>query len=222
MRRGRYGHVVPSSAAVLTFVLGTLVFLVVPGPGMLFILGRAIALGTRAALVTAVGNYAGVLVLLAGVSAGVGLLVERVAIALVVLKFVGAAYLIWLGVQAYRHRGQLAAALNAPTARPSRPTRAFLEGSVVGLTNPKAIVFFATVLPQFTDPAQGPVGVQVAVFGLVFCTLAAVMDAGWALGAGSARDWFAISPRRLRRLGGAGGLTMIGLGIGVAATGRHP
>lgn len=215
-----YGKQMPSSAAVLTFFLGTLVFLVVPGPGMLFILGRAIALGPRAALLTAAGNYAGVLVLLAGVSVGVGVLVERVAVALVVLKFVGAAYLVWLGVHAYRHRGRLAATLTKPTIAP-RPARAFLEGSVVGLTNPKAIVFFATVLPQFTDPAQGTVGLQVAVFGLVFCTLAAAMDAGWALGAGTARDWFATSPRRLRRLGGAGGLTMIGLGIGVAATGRH-
>jgi threonine/homoserine/homoserine lactone efflux protein len=210
----------PSSAAVLTFFLGTLVFLVVPGPGMLFILGRAIALGPRAALVTAAGNYIGVLVLLAGVSVGVGVLVERVAAALVVLKFVGAAYLIWLGVQAYRHRGRLAATLKEPTTAPL-PGRAFVEGSVVGLTNPKAIVFFATVLPQFTDPAQGMIGLQVAVFGLVFCTLAAAMDAGWALGAGTARDWFATSPRRLRRLGGAGGLTMIGLGLGVAATGHH-
>ena len=170
---------------------------------------------------TAAGNYAGVLVLLAGVSVGVGVLVERVAVALVVLKFVGAAYLVWLGVQAYRHRGRLAVALHEPSSTP-RPARAFLEGSVVGLTNPKAIVFFATVLPQFADPTQGTVGLQVAVFGLVFCTLAALMDAGWALGAGTARDWFATSPRRQRLLGGAGGLTMIGLGIGVAATGRNP
>lgn len=89
-----------------------------------------------------------------------------------------------------------------------------LEGSLVGVDESEAIVFFTTVLPQFTDPAQGTVGLQVAVLGLVFCTLAAVMDAGWAFGAGRARDWFATSPRRLRRLGGAGGLTMIGLGIG--------
>lgn len=211
----------PSSAAIVTFVLSTLVFLLVPGPSMLFILGRAVALGSRPALMTAAGNFVGVLVLLAGVSVGVGVLVDRVAVALDVLKFVGAAYLIWLGVQAYRHRARLAAALHDATSAP-RPGRAFVEGVVVGLTNPKAIVFFATVLPQFTNPTQGGTSVQVAVLGLVFCTLAATMDAVWAIAAGTARDWFATSPRRVRRLGGAGGLTMIGLGIGVAATGRHP
>ena len=210
----------PSASATVTFLLGSLVFVVVPGPSVFFILGRAISLGRRVALVTAVGNLAGVLVFVAAVSFGVGALIERVAVALTVLQYLGAAYLVWLGIQAFRHRHQLVEALSDPGKRPST-RRGFWEGVLVGLTNPKAIVFFAAILPQFVDPAAGSPATQMLVLGLLFCLLASTMDVVWAGAAGTARDWFATSPTRLRRLGGAGGLIMIGMGVGVAATGRQ-
>ncbi len=215
-----YRDEVPTAAATVTFLLGSLVFVVVPGPSVFFILGRAIALGRRAALATAAGNLAGVLVLVAAVSLGVGTLVERVAVALTVLKLLGAAYLIWLGVQAYRHRGELVAALTDAAKMPPAG-RAFREGTVVGLTNPKAIIFFGAVLPQFVDYSRPSLTTQMLVLGVIFCVLASSMDALWALLAGTARDWFATSPVRLRRMGGGGGLLMIGMGVGIAATGRQ-
>ncbi|WP_085910710.1 MULTISPECIES: LysE family translocator [Pseudonocardia] len=208
----------PSTAAIVAFLLGTLVFVVVPGPSVLFIIGRAVALGRRAALATVAGNLSGVLVIVAAVSLGIGAVIERFAVALTVLKFAGAAYLIVLGVQAWRHRGDAPDPSDAATGRAGR--RAFRQGLVVGLTNPKAIVFFAAVLPQFVDPSRGTAAGQMLVLGLLFCALASMVDLGWALGAGSARDWFARSPGRLRATGGAGGLALVGMGIGVAATGR--
>ena len=90
----------------------------------------------------------------------------------------------------------------------------------VGVTNPKTIVFFAAVLPQFIDRGQGHVAVQMLLLGLVFNIIAIASDMTWGLAAATARDWFARSPRRLSLVGGIGGLTMIGLGITVAATGR--
>jgi threonine/homoserine/homoserine lactone efflux protein len=134
-----------------------------------------------------------------------------------VLKLVGAGYLIYLGIQTYRSRGRLVAALGQPAGA---DRRLFWQGIVVGVTNPKALVFFAAVLPQFVDTGAGHVTAQMLVLGLVFAVLAAGLDSLWGLAAGAARDWFATSPARLRRLGGAGGLTMIVMGAGLAFTGR--
>lgn len=94
------------------------------------------------------------------------------------------------------------------------------EGFAVGVANPKTIVFFAAVLPQFVDHAQGHVVVQMLVLGLVFNIIAVASDSLWGLIAATGRDWFARSPQRLSLVGGIGGLTMIGLGVTVAATGR--
>jgi threonine/homoserine/homoserine lactone efflux protein len=98
--------------------------------------------------------------------------------------------------------------------------RTLAEGFAVGVTNPKTIVFFAAVLPQFIDPAQGPVVVQMLVLGLIFNVIAVASDTVWGLVAAAARDWFGRSPQRLATVGGVGGLTMIGLGVTVAVTGR--
>ena len=91
---------------------------------------------------------------------------------------------------------------------------------VVGIANPKAIVFFAAILPQFVDATGAPTAVQMAVLGLVFVAIALVSDSVWGLVAGSARIWFVRSPRRLARLGAAGGLMMIGLGTQLALSNR--
>ena len=132
----------PTSSATVAFLLGSLVFVLVPGPSVFFILGRAIALGRRAALATAAGNLLGVLVLVLAVSLGLGALIERSAVVLMILQFAGAAYLVWLGIQAFRHRGRLAASVDHVGGR-QRAGRTFREGFFVGITNPKAIVFFA-------------------------------------------------------------------------------
>jgi threonine/homoserine/homoserine lactone efflux protein len=91
---------------------------------------------------------------------------------------------------------------------------------LVGLTNPKAAVFFGAILPQFVDRSSGHVPLQMILFATMFSAMALVCDCSWGLVAGTARDWFARSPRRLAMVGGAGGLAMVGLGVGIAVTGR--
>jgi threonine/homoserine/homoserine lactone efflux protein len=210
---------VPSTQALVTFVLAGVVLVAIPGPSVLFIVGRALAHGRRAALASVAGNTVGASLVVVAVALGLGAVAARSATVFTTLKLLGAAYLVYLGVHAWRTRGDLAAALGTPGAAADR--RIFLQGVVVGATNPKVLVFFAAVLPQFTDPAAGDPAVQMLVLGLLFAVLAAVLDSTWGLAAGAARDWFATSPARLRRVGGLGGLTMIGLGAALAVSGRR-
>jgi len=123
-------------------------------------------------------------------------------------------------VQAVRHRRTLARVLDAATA-PRGTRRILREGYVVGITNPKAAVFMAAVLPQFTDPARGHVPIQLLLLGLVFVGIALVSDSIWGLAAGYTRGWLGRSPQRLEALGGLGGLVMIGLGVRLALVGRR-
>jgi threonine/homoserine/homoserine lactone efflux protein len=153
------------------------------------------------------------------VAFGVGALVERSVAIFTVIKLAGAAYLVYLGVQAIRHRGSLRAALEV-AAQPRSLGRILSDGIAVGATNPKVIVFFAAVLPQFVNRSAGHVQVQMLLLGSVFLAIAVVCDSSWALAAGSARSWLARSPRRLEMVGGAGGLAMIGIGASLALTGR--
>jgi threonine/homoserine/homoserine lactone efflux protein len=202
--------------AALSFLL-----IAVPGPSVLFVIGRALAHGRRAALTTVVGNTLGAYVLVVAVALGIGSIVERSVLAFTVLKLAGAAYLVYLGVKAWRQRGSLRAAFTeSGPAVHGGPLRTLGEGFAVGVANPKTIVFFAAVLPQFADPGEGHVPAQMLLLGLVFNVIALVSDSVWGLVASAARAWFARSPRRLAAVGGVGGLTMIGLGVTVAATGR--
>jgi len=211
---------VPSTAHLLAFLLAGVVLVAIPGPSVLFIVGRALAHGRRAALTSVAGNTTGVALVVVAVALGVGAVAAASAAVFSVLKLVGAVYLIYLGVQTWRHRGDLATALGR-AGGPPPGRRVFWQGVAVGATNPKVLVLFVALLPQFTDPDAGSPAVQMLVLGLLFAVLAATLDSVWGLAAGAARDWFATSPARLRRVGGTGGLMMIGLGATPALTGRH-
>ncbi|MEU5367324.1 LysE family translocator [Streptomyces sp. NPDC005925] len=208
-----------SSDRLAAFAAMSFLLIVIPGPSVLFVIGRALAQGRRAALTTVVGNTVGAYLLVTAVALGVGSVVERSAVVFTALKLTGAAYLVYLGVKSWRDRGALreafAGTVPAPVGR-----RTFWEGFAVGVSNPKTIVFFAAVLPQFADPARGRVVVQMLLLGLVFNLIAVTCDSAWGLVAAGARDWFASSPGRLAAVGGTGGLAMIGLGVTVALTGR--
>ncbi|MCP9966461.1 LysE family translocator [Actinomadura madurae] len=154
------------------------------------------------------------------VALGVGSIVERSVIVFTMVKLVGAAYLLYLGVQAFRHRHSLQAELGGTGPEVGNRARDLWQGFVVGVTNPKTTVFFVAVLPQFVVREHGHVPLQMLVFGLIFSFIALLCDSVWGLAAGTARAWFARSPRRLAAIGGTGGLMMIGLGVTVAATGR--
>jgi threonine/homoserine/homoserine lactone efflux protein len=205
---------------LLPFAAVALVILVIPGPSVLFVVGRAVALGRRAGVVTAAGNEIGELLQVAAVAVGIGAIVERSLLVFTVLKLLGACYIIYLGIRAIRERRALTEILNSTTA-PRRTTRIALDGFIVGATNPKSAIFFAAVLPQFVTPTAGHLPLQLLTLGLIFVVIALVSDSAWALAAGTARNWFARSPRRLELVGGTGGLLMITLGLRLALTGRR-
>jgi threonine/homoserine/homoserine lactone efflux protein len=210
---------VVDSHALTSFIVAAFVLIVVPGPSVLFVVSRGVALGRRAAIVTAIGNAAGIYMQVVAVALGVGTVIERSVVLLDAIRLLGAAYLVYLGVQAVRHRRALASVLDLGARAPERRNLA-LEGFVVGVSNPKWVVFFTAILPQFIDPAGAPVPVQMLALGAIAVGIAIVSDSAWGMLAGTARSWLARSPRRLEALGGVGGLTMIGLGVRLAATGR--
>ena len=208
------------SHALASFTVAAFVLIVVPGPSVLFVVSRGVALGRRAAVVTAIGNAAGVYMQVVTVALGVGAVIERSVVLLGAIRLLGAAYLVYLGVQAIRHRRALASVLDMGSRVAVRRNLA-LQGFVVGISNPKGIVFFTAILPQFVDPAGAPVPLQMLALGAIAVGIAVVSDSAWGMVAGTARGWLASSPRRLEALGGVGGLTMIGLGVRLAATGRR-
>jgi threonine/homoserine/homoserine lactone efflux protein len=211
--------VVISGGQLLAFTLAAVVIIVVPGPGVLFVIGRALVDGRRTALATAAGHAAGNYVVAACVAVGLGTVLQRSAEAFIVVKLAGAAYLAWLGIQAIRHRKSLADALSAPHA-PRGPWRALRDGAVVGVTNPKAYILFGAILPQFVNRAAGQVPAQMLLLSAIAVGIGLASDSVWGVTAGGVRAWFARSPGRLALVGGAGGLAMIAVGVSVALTGR--
>ena len=205
---------------LLAFTVTAFVLIAIPGPSVLFTVSRAITLGRAAGVATVAGNTVGAFAQVVAVAFGIGPLVERSVLLFTLLKLAGAAYLIFLGAQAIRHRRSLAEALGAKI-EPKSATRIVIDGFTVGVTNPKVIVFFAAMLPQFVDRQSGNVPVQIIALGAIFAAIALFSDSTWALAAGTVRSWLANSPRRLELVGGAGGLAMIAIGTRLALTGRN-
>ncbi len=209
-----------SAGHLIGFALASLVLIVIPGPGVLFVVGRALAHGRRTALATACGHAAGSFAVAACVAVGLGALLQRSAEAFVIVKVAGALYLIWLGIHAIRNRKSLASTFAAVSV-PTDAWRALRDGAVVGITNPKAYILYGAILPQFVDRAAGHVAAQMLLLALVSVSIGAISDCAWGFAASAVRAWFARSPRRFELVGGAGGLAMIGVGVTVALTGRQ-
>jgi len=205
---------------LLAFTITSVVLIAIPGPSVLFVVSRAITLGKAAGVATVAGNTAGAFTQVIAVAFGIGPLVERSVLLFTVLKLAGACYLVFLGVQAIRHRRSLAEALGSTIERKTT-TRIVIDGFMVGVTNPKVIVFFAAMLPQFIERQSGHVPIQIIMLGAIFAGIALISDSTWALAAGTIRAWLASSPRRLAVLGGTGGLAMIAIGTRLAFTGRQ-
>ncbi|HSS67388.1 MAG TPA: LysE family translocator [Nocardioidaceae bacterium] len=209
----------PPTDHLIAFTITCAVVVLIPGPSVLFTVGRALSLGRRGALLTVVGNATGVYIQVVFVAAGLGAVVATSATAYTAVKVAGALYLIWLGVQAIRHRQSWAEA-RPDAALPRGAWRILRQGLVVGVTNPKMIIFLTAVLPQFTDTGRS-VGPQILVLGAIVVAIALVCDSLWALAAGTARAWFARSPGRIRAMSGVGGAAMIGLGATFLVAGGH-
>ncbi len=204
---------------LLEFAAVALAVIVIPGPSVLFVVGRTLAHGRATALASVAGNELGEFVLAAIAALGVGSLIQRSAVLFTAMKLAGAIYLVYLGVRALMQRKEHSM---ASTLAPTRTTRrAVADGFLVGVANPKTAVFFAAVLPQFVNRPAGHVPAQMLLLGFLFVLIALLSDSAWAAVAGGARSWFGRSPRRMELIGGAGGLAMIGLGITLAVTGRR-
>lgn len=187
-----------------------MVVIVVPGPSVVFVIGRAMILGTRGAVISVLGNGIGVGIQILAVAFGVGAVVSQSELLFGIVKVVGAAFLIYLGVEGIRHRRVFAATqADAPSVT---TRRLLLDSSVVGITNAKTLVFFIASFPLFVDPARGSVILQMLVLGGFFWVVGIASDLVWAVAAGSARAWLSRSATRLEWVRAGGGFALIGLG----------
>jgi len=197
------------------YIVAAMVIILAPGPSVLFVIARAIAWGRATAVFTVAGNVTGAFSLSVFVALGLGPVLERSEIAYVAVQWAGGLYLIYLGIEAIWKRSLQAADManqgdTAPSIR-----RSMRDGFWVGALNPKGVVFFAAVLPQFIDRDRGGVTAQLIFLGAVFAILAFFSDGSWGVLAGTARKWLATDSKRLEKLRATGGAIMILLGIQV-------
>jgi threonine/homoserine/homoserine lactone efflux protein len=202
------------------FFVTVYVVILIPGPSVLFIISRGVSLGRRAAFLSAIGNESGLMLQLLLVAVGVGSIVASSDAAFTVLKLIGAAYLVYLGLRNIRDRHKLAQMFGLAEPEPKSMRRIVREGFFVGATNPKGILIFTAILPQFIDRSQGHLTAQLLTLGLICVLIALLSDGLWALVSGTARQWLGRSTKRLQMLSGGGGVMLIGLGVGLAVTGR--
>jgi threonine/homoserine/homoserine lactone efflux protein len=209
---------VPSAATLVLFSATALALFVVPGPAVLYIVTRSIDQGRRAGFASVLGIHAGSLVHVAAAILGLSALLASSATAFDVVRYTGAAYLIWLGARRLRERSSPVGDHASP---PVPLKRVFAQGFVVNLFNPKTAIFFLAFLPQFVDADGGPVPLQLAIFGVLFVLLGLLSDGTYAMvasavGARLARD------RRFERAHRWGaGLVYLGLGVAAVFSGSR-
>ncbi|RCG30998.1 LysE family translocator [Sphaerisporangium album] len=199
-------------STLLVFSAAALALVVIPGPNIIYITARGIAQGRAAAIASAVGVETGTLLHIAAASAGLSYLIARSAAAFTVVKWAGAAYLVYLGVRTLADRRGQAGEVVA-----SQPLgRVFLEGVIVNVLNPKVILFFLAFLPQFVDPAAGSPALQIAVLGATLLLLGIASDMVYAVGAGTLGR---VLRRRGKSIKYVSGCVYLGLGVATALTG---
>lgn len=197
---------------LVAFLAVALVIIVIPGPSVVFTIGRALVLGSGPAVLSVLGNVFGVGVQILAVAFGAGAVLAQSPVAFFAVKLLGAGFLVYLGFDAYRHRRDPIELADSETY--SRK-RILSQSFVVGITNPKTIVFFLAAFPQFVSPGESPI-VQMLFMGLIFSVIGFFSDSAWALAAGSARHWFGKSQNRIALLRGSGGVALGLLGLYMA------
>ena len=195
------------------YVVATTLIIWAPGPSVLFTIARAIAWGRTVALATVLGNVLGEFVISVVVAVGLGPVLQRFHLAFIGVQWLGAFYLVYLGIDALRHVKEHAESMT--DVRGGRPSikKTIFEGFMVGVLNPKTLVFFAAILPQFVDRPKGHLVSQLLLLGTIFCAIALFSDGMWGMIAGTMRGWLSSVPHRLERLRFGGGAVMVGLGI---------
>jgi len=197
------------------YIVAAMIIILAPGPSVLFVIARAIAWGRKVAVFTVAGNVTGSFVLSVFVALGLGPILQRSDLAYTAVQWGGGLYLMYLGFDAIKHRKVHAADMTNQGNTEPTALRSMRDGFWVGALNPKAIVFYAAVLPQFIDRDKGQITAQLILLGAIFSTLAFISDGSWGLLAGTARAWLANDASRLVKLRATGGSIMIILGLSV-------
>ena len=208
-----YDDEVPIPSRLFEYVIAAYLIILAPGPSVLFIVARAISWGKKIAVATAAGNVSGSFVLATLTALGIGPILQRSELAYNAVQWGGGLYLIYLGFDAIRKRAVHADEMTDTSGGAPTVLRTWREGFVVGVLNPKAIVFYAAVCPQFIDRDRGHVTWQLWFLGLVFCIIALISDGMWGLLAGQAREWLSSDKGRLEKLRAGGGGVMVFLGV---------
>lgn len=193
---------------LLLFLPAALVLVAIPGPNHLYITARSIGEGRRAGLASAFGVETGTLVHIAAAAAGLSALVAASATAFGFLRYAGAAYLVYLAYRTLRGRDDG----DGPALRPQPLRRVYLDGVLVNVLNPKVVLFFLALLPQFVDREAGAVPLQITLMGLTIVLFGLISDIAYALAAGSIGTWLRARPAFRRRLRYATGLVYLALG----------
>lgn len=197
------------------YFVAAMIIILAPGPSVLFVIARAIAWGRKTAVFTVAGNVTGAFFLSVFVALGLGPILQRSELAYIAVQWGGGLYLVYLGVDAIRSRTVHAADMTNQGDISPTIFQSIRDGFWVGALNPKGVVFFAAVLPQFIDRERGSVTTQLILLGAVFSILAFFSDGTWGLLAGTARNWLATDSKRLELLRLTGGVIMIILGLSV-------
>jgi threonine/homoserine/homoserine lactone efflux protein len=207
----------PDPALWGLFVVASVVLLLTPGPAVLYIVARSVEQGRSAGLVSVLGIHLGTIVHISAAAIGLSALLVSSALAFAIVKYLGAAYLIWIGI-----RTLMAKEVDPDAPRiPAEPLRrVFRDGFVVNLFNPKTAIFFLAFLPQFVDPARGPLHWQILILGFTFMGLGMISDGMFALAAGAAGDFLRRNRRFLRFQRWFAGTSFIGLGVTAALATR--
>ncbi|MCI4592257.1 LysE family translocator [Sphingobium sp. BYY-5] len=213
------GLAIPSATNLSLFISATLVLLLVPGPAVLYIFARSVAQGRSAGLVSIFGIHTATLVHVAAAAVGLSALLASSALAFNIVKYAGAAYLIWLGLK------KLVGPSDIPNVEGGLPPRSrmrlFCEGFLVNLLNPKTALFFLAFLPQFVEVNRGHVATQIAFLGLVYTAIGVLTDSSYALAAGTAGRWLKRSPMYLKAERWVSGFVYVGLGLTAAFAGNQ-
>jgi len=204
----------PDASSVGLFIVAALVLLITPGPAVLYIVTRSLEGGRAAGLISMLGVHVGTLVHVAAAAIGLSAVLVASATAFTAVKWLGAAYLVYLGVRRIMDRTTPGSAIT----RPPQLQRAFIDGVIVNVLNPKTALFFLAFLPQFVDLSRGQPGAQILGLGLLFVVLGAITDGTYALSAGTAARWLRGRPRFLASERWISGSVYIGLGVVAAVS----
>ena len=203
------------------YVIAAVIIILAPGPSVLFVIARAVAWGRATAVATVLGNVLGSFSLSIIVALGLGPILQRSVLAFNAVQILGGAYIVYLGIQAIRHSQVHAEDMTNQGDEKPTVRKSIREGYFVGILNPKALVFFAAILPQFIDRERGSVTAQLLLLGAIFTVIAFVSDGSWGLLAGTIRNWLATDVKRLVRMRVTGGVVMICLGLFTLASAIH-